>query len=155
MSGGNVSTVACVQCEVTAGARTPPGGIVLETERFLVHGLLAPSPIAGWLVVAARRHVRWWWELSPEELSELGPLAARVMKAQRAALGAEHAYALALGDVLHHMHLHVIPRYASTPKRLWGRGAWDATPEEMLKDEDHANAARTLRDALASASSFL
>ena len=71
-----------------------------------------------------------------------------MLRAQRSALGAEHGYALALGDVLHHMHLPLIPRYATTPLRLRGRGAWDATPEEMLPEAEHAASARKLMEGL-------
>jgi diadenosine tetraphosphate (Ap4A) HIT family hydrolase len=133
---------------VVRGERKPPGGLVLETERFLVHGLLAPSPIRGWLVLAPRRHARWWWELTDEEAAELGPLARRVFLAQRSALGAEHGYAFAIGDVLHHMHLHLIPRYADTPQILRGRGAFEGKPEQMLADDVLARAADEIARAL-------
>ena len=144
-----MSEPGCVECAVLRGEKTPPGGFVLETERFVGHGLLAPSPIRGWVVLAPRRHARWWWELTDAEAAELGPLAKRIFEAQRSALGAEHGYAFAIGDVLHHMHLHLIPRYADTPQALRGRGAFEGKPEQALGDDVLAKAAAELKRALA------
>lgn len=141
-------TPSCPQCEVLAGRKTPPGGILLETSGFVVHAVMAPSPLLGWVVLAARRHARWWWELDPAELAEVGPLAARVFGAQREALGAVHGYALALGDVLHHFHLHLVPRYSTTPAHLKGRGAFDPRPEDLVPAGHLASAARSLGAAL-------
>jgi len=137
----------CMECDIVGGKASPVGGILLETDLFLVHGVFAPSPIPGWVVLAPKRHARWWWELEPRELAELGPLASRVFLAQRSALGAEHGYALALGDVLHHMHLHLVPRYKDTPERLRGRGAFAADPEDMLRASVHHEAADKLKAA--------
>jgi diadenosine tetraphosphate (Ap4A) HIT family hydrolase len=130
------------------GAKKPPGGLIFETPLFVAHALLAPCPIEGWVVLAPRRHARWWWELTDEESRELGPLARMILLAQRKTLGAEHGYAFAIGDVLQHMHLHLVPRYAGTPKHLRGRSAFEARPEEMLPEEQVAAAARKLRSGL-------
>jgi diadenosine tetraphosphate (Ap4A) HIT family hydrolase len=71
------------------------------------------------------------------------------MRAQLAALGAEHVYAFAIGDVLHHFHLHLVPRFADTPQRLRGRGAFDARPEDALPSWRIVAAAEAVRRALA------
>ena len=42
------------------------------------------------------------------------------MQAQKRALGAEHWYAFAIGDVLRHFDLHVVPRFADTPAEVAG-----------------------------------
>ena len=124
------------------------GGLVLETELFVVHALLGPSPLPGWVVLAPRRHARWWWELSPDELAGLGPLAARVFRAQQEALGAVHGYAIALGDVLHHMHLHLVPRFEGTPPSLRGRAAFDAPTASHLPEAELVDAASRMTRAL-------
>ncbi len=71
------------------------------------------------------------------------------MRAQRLALGAEHVYAFALGDVLRHFHLHLVPRFAATPPRLRGRGSFDALPGDLLPTGEVEAAADRLREALA------
>jgi diadenosine tetraphosphate (Ap4A) HIT family hydrolase len=127
--------VSCLECEVLQGLKAAPGGFVLETKLFVAHALMAPTPLAGWVVLAPRRCAERWWELTDEEARELGPLAKRILLAQRKALGAVHGYAFAIGDVLAHMHLHLIPRYADTPKHLWARGAFDSKPAEHLGED--------------------
>jgi diadenosine tetraphosphate (Ap4A) HIT family hydrolase len=103
--------------------------------------MLDPAPVRGWLVLTSDRHARAWYDLQAEELAALGPLAARVMAAQRAALGAEHVYAFAIGDQLQHFHLHLVPRFADTPERLRGRRCFESRPGDFLDDTETAAAA--------------
>lgn len=139
----------CMACELLAGTRAPPpGGVLLRARGFALHALAGPSPLHGWLVLTSERHARAWYDLTADEAAALGPLAARVMRAQREALGAEHVYALAIGDVLRHFHLHLVPRFAATPDRLRGRGAFDARPGDALPEAALAAAARAVAAAL-------
>src|SRR5512139_2395055 len=85
----------CPACRLASGAESPPGGIVLREAGLLLHALLGPSPLPGWLVLTSEVHVRAWPDLPAGPLAALGPLAARVMRAQRDVLGAEHVYAFA------------------------------------------------------------
>ncbi|HSM93301.1 MAG TPA: HIT family protein, partial [Anaeromyxobacteraceae bacterium] len=122
---------------------------------FALHALADPTPLPGWLVLTSERHARAWYDLDPGELSALGGIAARVMRAQRAVLGAEHVYAFAIGDVLHHFHLHLVPRYAGTPERLRGRRCFEGLPADMLPAEEVERAARAVAEVLASPTSPL
>ncbi len=139
---------SCVGCDLVAGTRAVPGGLLLREGGFALHALADPSPVRGWLVLTSERHARAWYDLSPGEAAALGPLAGRVMAAQRSALGAEHVYAFAIGDVLRHFHLHLVPRFAATPERLRGRRCFEGGPEDMLPEADLAQAARLVADAL-------
>jgi len=131
----------CSACRIASGQELPPGGVVHRESGLLLHALHGPSPLPGWLVLTSEVHVRAWPDLPAPSLAALGPLAARVMKAQRHVLGAEHVYAFAIGDVVQHFHLHLVPRYAATPDRLRGRGAFEARPEEALDPALLADAA--------------
>ncbi len=142
-------TEACVACDIVAGVRRLPGGIVFRQAGFALHALADPSPVRGWLVLTSERHVRAWYDLDLSELAALGPLAARVMAAQREALGAEHVYAFAIGDVVRHFHLHLVPRFAETPERLRGKRCFEGRPEDMLPGDEVARAARAVAVALA------
>jgi diadenosine tetraphosphate (Ap4A) HIT family hydrolase len=144
---------SCIACEVLREGRPVPGGILLRENGFALHVLSDPTPIRGWLVLTSERHARAWYELEPGELAGLGPLAARVMAAQRAALGAEHVYAFAIGDVVRHFHLHLVPRYAETPERLRGRRCFEGQPGDMLPEEAVAAAAQAVASALGGRSS--
>jgi diadenosine tetraphosphate (Ap4A) HIT family hydrolase len=138
----------CIACSIARGDVVPPGGVLLREGGLIVHGVAMATPLAGWLVVGSERHARGFYDLDDGELRELGPLAARVARAQIAALGAEHVYALAIGDVVRHFHLHLVPRYATTPERLRGRGAFDARPEDACPREQVEAAAEKVRRAL-------
>ena len=128
-----------------------PGGIVWREAGLALHALDGPSPLPGWLVLTAERHARALYDLDAAAAAALGPLAQRVMRAQRAVLGAEHVYLFAIGDVLHHAHFHLVPRYAATPERLRGRGAFEARPEDARPAAELAAAARLVGEALAAA----
>jgi diadenosine tetraphosphate (Ap4A) HIT family hydrolase len=138
----------CLACRIVAGEARPAGGIVWRGDGLTVHAYADPSPIPGWLVVTSDRHARALYDLEPAELAAVGPLAARVMRAQRSALGAEHVYLFGIGDVLRHFHLHLVPRFADTPQRLRGRGCFDARPTDALPAWRLVAAAEAVRRAM-------
>lgn len=139
----------CPACVLLRGGGGAPGGVVHRASGFALHALADASPLRGWVVLTSERHVRAWYDLAPEEAAALGPLARRVMQTQRAVLGAEHVYAFAIGDVLHHFHLHLVPRFADTPERLRGRRCFEAGPGDALPEAELAAAARAIARALA------
>jgi diadenosine tetraphosphate (Ap4A) HIT family hydrolase len=133
----------CLACGIVAGAVPTPGGVVWREAGYTVHAPADPCPIAGWLVVTSDRHVRAAYDLDDDAAAALGRVAARVMRAQRTALGAEHVYAFAIGDVLRHLHVHLVPRFADTPPRLRGRGCFEpAAGDEVAPERIAAAAAR-------------
>jgi diadenosine tetraphosphate (Ap4A) HIT family hydrolase len=138
----------CLGCGIVREEVHPPGGLLARSPGLVLHGVASPSPVPGWVVITSSQHVRGWYDLPEEAARELGPFAARVMRAQREVLGAEHVYAFAIGDVLRHFHLHLVPRFADTPAHLRGRGAFDAVPAEHLPVETLEAAARRLAGAL-------
>ena len=140
----------CLACEIVAGRVRPPGDVVWRDQRFVVHGAALSSPIRGWMILTTVRHARAIYDLTPEELAGVGPLAARVMNAQRTALGADHAYAYALGDKLHHFHLHLVPRFVDTPAHLRGGRLFTVGDEGALPAAEIEAAADALRARLAS-----
>jgi diadenosine tetraphosphate (Ap4A) HIT family hydrolase len=142
------SATTCPACDIVAGRRAVPGGIVFSEGGLVLHALDGPSPIPGWVVLNAERHCRAIHDLDDEAAAALGPLARRVARALREALGAEHVYLFAIGDLLHHFHLHLVPRYADTPARLRGRGAFEAAPGDTLPDSAVEAAAARVAAAL-------
>lgn len=138
----------CLGCAIVRGDTRPVGGVLARAPGLVLHGVASPSPVPGWVVISSERHARALYDLDAEATRELGPFAARVMRAQREALGAEHAYAFAIGDVLRHFHLHVVPRFPDTPQRLWGRAVFDAPPADHRPAEELEAAARALAAAL-------
>ncbi len=138
----------CVLCRVVAGTEPVPGGVLLREAGFALHAVAAPSPVRGWLVLTSLRHARAVYDLDEAEASALGPLMAKVMRAQLQALGAEHVYAFAIGDAVHHCHLHLVPRFADTPSQLRGAGVFSAPADAALDEATLADAARAVKAAL-------
>jgi len=148
-TAGGTTDTTCTGCDLLAGRRQVPGGILLRASGFALHALDGPSPLPGWLVLTAEQHCRAVYDLPAAAAEGLGPLVRRVMRAQLAALGAEHVYLFAIGDVLEHAHLHLVPRFAGTPARLRGRGAFEAQPGDAQPHEALAMAAVAVGKALA------
>lgn len=80
-------------------------------------------------------------------------LAGDIRAAQLALMTAfrpDHINVASLGQVVPHLHWHIVPRYVDDPR--WGGPIWTTAPEEMrkvyLRDEEYATLAADVRDAL-------
>jgi len=66
------------------------------------------------------------------------------------ALQPDHVNVASLGNVVPHLHWHVIPRYLGDPR--WGAPIWTTAgtdmPDERLADSERAELLRTLRESL-------
>lgn len=125
-----------------------PSRILLRRDGFILHVVNQPTPVKGWLVLTSERHARAWYDLTAAESAALGPLARQVMQAQLSELKAEHIYALALGDILQHFHLHLVPRFEGTPPHHRGRAAFDAPKADAIAEAEVEAAARAVQRAL-------
>ncbi len=99
----------CPECHV------PPEAELLRTQWFRVRGKEAPAAVPGWLVISSLTHVESLDALPDAALAELGPLSARLSRALRSVTAAERIYVVQLGEVLRHLHVHVIARPPSLP----------------------------------------
>ena len=66
----------CFACDLAAGRRELPGGVIYETPLFLVEHCVGPLGV-GTLLVKPRRHVTRVAELTEDESVELGRLLRR------------------------------------------------------------------------------
>ncbi len=145
---------ACLSCELVAGRRSSPGGVIVEDDYFHVHQDVGVA-LPGFVIVASRRHYRGWDAMSAQEAASFAVLVPQVRRAQREALGVVEAYYFLQEDTRHHFHLWMLPRLpwmdafgpapASLPQVL--RHA-----HERMNTPDHwhaaADAAQRLRLAL-------
>jgi diadenosine tetraphosphate (Ap4A) HIT family hydrolase len=97
------------------------------------------------------RHVARVDQLS---LPEWTSLAADLFTAQQAVtrvVAPDHVNVESLGNVVPHLHWHIIPRYVGDP--MWGAPIWrvplDSMPDTRLQDEERAALLTQLRKALA------
>ena len=138
----------CPICEIVAGRVRPAGGVLWRDERFVVYGFPDASPVRGYVLVTTVRHLRGLYDLDDEEAAGLAPLLIRVQRAQRTALGADHAYAFVLGDKVLHFHAHVVPRFPDSPPHLRGGRLFQVTAADARPLDEIEAAAEALADEL-------
>ena len=63
----------CLACDLADGRRPLPGGVIHETDHWLVEHTVGSLGI-GTLIVKPRRHVVHVWEIDGDEAAELGAL---------------------------------------------------------------------------------
>jgi diadenosine tetraphosphate (Ap4A) HIT family hydrolase len=100
----------CLSCAVVRGERAILGGTIIETGSFHAHQDVA-YPVPGLVIVASKRHIKCFDELSEAEATELALLVRRIRAKQREVLGVEHVYYFYNEDTSHHFHLWMVPRY--------------------------------------------
>lgn len=110
-------------------------GVISGDELMVIAHVLPDAPGAtgrvylGHLVVEPRRHVGGLADLTTAEAAALGQWAVKGAQA----LKAEHVYSSVVGHQVDHLHLHLVPRYAGTPREYW----WprlDEWPDAPLGD---------------------
>jgi diadenosine tetraphosphate (Ap4A) HIT family hydrolase len=102
--------VECLSCALTSGVIKPDGGVVVETKYFHAHQDVA-YPINGLIILASKRHIKCFDELTEEEMADYINILTRIRRAQRDVLGIEHVYYFYNEDTTHHFHTWMVPRY--------------------------------------------
>jgi len=77
-------------------------------------------PTRAHLLIEPQRHIIDLSDLKDDEAVALGLLIQKGVRVLKAELGVEHVYAFRINDKTAHVHFHLIPRYADTPKEYWG-----------------------------------
>ncbi|MEH7353463.1 diadenosine tetraphosphate hydrolase [Neobacillus drentensis] len=110
LANGNTVEVECLSCALTSGLIEPDGGVVIETEHFHAHQDVA-YPIKGLIILASKRHITCFDELTELEKIDYINVLTKIRKAQREVLGIEHVYYFYNEDTTHHFHTWMVPRY--------------------------------------------
>lgn len=146
-----MTTEQCPFCALAAGADDDV--LVLRTASVLAFP--APRQRAknrGHILIIPAEHVTRLSDASPELLQELFGLAARIGVAMSEAFGATGSMLFqndnTPGQVLHHVHIHVIPRREGDDFRLPDTDKDDVTHQERA--DQAARLARSLAVAKAS-----
>ncbi len=100
----------CLSCAIVDGLIEPDGGVVVETEYFHAHQDVA-YPIKGLVILASKRHITSFDELTHEEKLDYIDILTKIRKAQREVLGIEYVYYFYNEDTTHHFHTWMVPRY--------------------------------------------
>jgi diadenosine tetraphosphate (Ap4A) HIT family hydrolase len=81
--------------------------------------------------VILQRHVKEMTDLSPADQTRLFLVVMAVEAALRQVMAPDKINLASLGNVVPHLHWHVIPRYADDkhfPEPIWGQARRDAVP---------------------------
>lgn len=113
----------CIFCKIIAG-EIPCAG-VLETENFLAFLDIAPVR-PGHALVVSKAHYPTLFDLPAELGGELIEALQAVSRAVMEATGADGFNVgmnnfKAAGQLVHHAHIHVIPRASDDGLELWGQ----------------------------------
>ena len=132
----------CVFCKIAAG-ELPSIRVYEDRDTIALLTIQPTSP--GHTLVIPKEHVMNIFEASPEMWSKVQETVRKVAKAIEKGLSAdgvninmnnrEHA-----GQVVPHIHVHVIPRYQGDGLKLW--------PHHDRKDEEGEPVAEKIRKAL-------
>ena len=135
----------CIFCRIIAGDL--PASTVLENEAVIAFLDIAPI-VKGHTLVVPKSHTEHLVETPTEALTPVIDAAKKIARAQIEALGAKgvnltQANGEVAGQVVPHIHFHVIPRY----------GAPGTTPQLEQRrydsDDERDTYAARLRDAVA------
>jgi len=124
----------CIFCKIVAG--DIPCAKVYESENCLAFLDIAPVN-AGHVLVLPKGHYPTLMDI-PEELgSDLTRTLSQVGKAVMEATGADGLNLMqnnyeAAGQLVHHAHFHLIPRFSDDGLTLWAQSAYENS-EEMTK----------------------
>jgi histidine triad (HIT) family protein len=116
-----------IDCFICAKHATGDGlglGVVFEDDLvYASHGVVREGDRAylGYLFVETRRHVARLGDLTTAEAAAVGVLVNDLSRVLRTAAGAEHVYSHVYGDGPPHLHVHLQPRYPTTPPEYWPR----------------------------------
>jgi len=85
------------------------------------------------LLIFDARHVEWLDQLSAEEWSAFALDLSTAHRAICEAMRPDHMNVELLGNVIKHLHWHIVPRYRSDPR--WGGPIWTTAQADMLVTE--------------------
>src|SRR3954468_12468267 len=104
----------CLACDVNLGRIEPPGGFILDDELWIADHELTPL-LRGYLILKPRRHVHYFADLTDDEADRFGPTLRQLLRAMQSVLAPERIYVNSFAEMVHHLHFHLIPRYADMP----------------------------------------
>ena len=131
---------ACVYCE-SAGGR-----VVFDDARTRV--VLTDEPFAGFCRVIWKAHVREMTDLPESDRMHLMSVVFSVEAALRALLDPLKVNLASLGNVVGHVHWHVVPRFADDshfPQPVWAVRQRDGAPRALPPGFVDALAAKLAR----------
>lgn len=144
----------CAVCQLNAGEKPIPGGVIFTNDMWLLRHNPPPYGLAGWMMLHTQRHVGGPADFTDAEAAIFGPALRHFHHVLREVTGALRIYMAGFGESSPHVHLHMIPRYATMPNDLVAWGVADllrltASGEITIDPTDVGRITTAYRDALA------
>lgn len=101
----------CIGCNFAGGTDTPPGGLLVRTDRWILNHCIGPLGLST-LVLAPTRHVVRVADLTDTEVHEFAELMQQAARLIDSILGPEQTYVCLWShgpDGPHHLHWVVQP----------------------------------------------
>ena len=117
-----VDVVGCLGCDLLAGRRELPGGVVYETAAWVVNHVVGSMNL-GTLIVGPRRHIVAVADLDDMAVVELGPVLRDTARVVEAICHPEQTYVCLWSHgrgVRKHLHIAVQPVTAAVVARYGG-----------------------------------
>lgn len=122
----------CLVCRELDGLVEVPGGFLWQDDCVTAFHIPPipqnPRPYLGHLLVATRRHVARFGDLTPQEGAAVGRAASRLARALTDSGGADWVYSAVIGTGVAHFHQHLVARYPDTPRELPWHEEWKEGP---------------------------
>ncbi len=137
----------CLACEIAANPDTAPGGLIHEGKFWNVCHSARPALMRGSLFIFPKRHCENIYDLTMEEAAEYGIVLQKTGAAMRDAFAPERIYVCSFGEVMRHVHFHIIPRMPTMSAA--GPEVIQAIFEKRIfvcSDEEAAAAAKAVRE---------
>lgn len=134
----------CPFCQLLAVGTTHPAAIALLPSGLAI--LNVDQRYRGRSLLVLRRHVEHIAELTAEEFAAFGEDMRRLSAAVARVSGAARMNHALLGNVVAHVHWHVIPRVRDDPN--WGAPPWPVQQQRLADEAAYRQLAREIGSAL-------
>jgi ATP adenylyltransferase len=141
-----MDVLGCVGCDLAAGRRRSPGGILYETTSWLVNHAVGAMNL-GTLIVAPREHIVAVADLEDAATRDLGPVLRATARVVETLCEPEQTYVCLWShgaDARKHLHFAVQPVTAAVVARYGGLRS-EQLQARMLASGDEPDAAEVGR----------
>ncbi|MFM7641881.1 MAG: HIT family protein [Cyanobium sp.] len=107
--------MSCAICQLHGDDARREAYEIGRGELWLLRHHPDPAPLAGWLLLDARRHLGGPLNFNDQEAADWGGAVRHGCQMVQQLTGCERVYAIAFGEGAPHLHLHLIPRFAADP----------------------------------------
>ena len=101
----------CAICELHSNVELLREVEIWRNRHWLLRHHPHPSPLLGWCLLDARRHLAGAVDFLDDEAAEWGTVVQQASKLVQKVSGCDRVYLIAFGEGARHLHLHLIPRF--------------------------------------------